>query len=138
MSGEGAFTQVYKGPIGNDPTKVFPNGFPPDEVLESHTKIDDCVLSSFTPWRSPIWVAQSIEKFADYAEPNKADLAKIRLGKSQHVSIVIDKLIWSANVREDIFDFSKPMIDWKDAPQSFHDRLERAKRNPLPTGIIIR
>jgi hypothetical protein len=138
MSGEGAFSQVYKGPIGNDPTKVFPNGFPPDEVLEAYTKTDDCVLSSFTPWRKPIWVAQSIEKFADYAGPNKADLTKIRLGKSQHVSIVIDKLTWTANVREDFFDFSRPMIDWKDVPQSFHDRLERAKRNPQPAGIIIR
>lgn len=138
MSGEGAFNQVYRGPIGNDPTKTFPNGFPVDEPLEAHVKVDDCVLSSFTPWRRGIWVAQSVEKFASFAAPNKADLTKIRIGQSQHVSIVVDKLGWSANIREDFFDFSKPMIDWKDAPEALRKRFEAAKRNPPQSGYIIR
>lgn len=138
MSGEGAFNQIYKGPIGNDPTVVFPNGFPASEILEAHVKSDDCVLSSFTPWNRPIWVSQSIEKFSDFAGPNKADMTKIRLGTSHHVSIVVDKLAWSANVRQDVFDYSKPMIAWDSAPERFKARFEQAKRNPPGSGIIIR
>jgi hypothetical protein len=138
-TGEGAFIESYRNPINHDPTIAFPNGWPQDEVLEGHSRQDDCVLSSFGPeGMPPMWVSLSVGRFAGYAEPNKADMSKIRIGRSFKLALVVDKLTWHADFRQDVYDFSKPMISWSEAPEALRKRYEEAKRNPPPGGYIIR
>ena len=133
------FNMVFREPQGNDPTKVFPDGFPPSEMLESRNDKAECVLSHFQPWKYPIPVSQSVERFALFAETNKADMSDIRLGTSHRIAVFIDKLGWSADFREDVYDFSRPAQRWADAPEAIKARYEAAKEDPgNNSGIIIR
>lgn len=136
--GEGAFIETYRNPVHHDPTVAFPSGLPPDELLEAHARQDDCILSSFGPEGfPPMWVSLSVARFAGFAELNKADMAKIRLGRSFKLALVVDKLTWNADFREDVYDFSKPMISWLEAPEDLRKRYDEAKKNPAG-GYIIR
>jgi len=139
ISGSSPFNRVFRTPQGNDPTAVFPNGFPFDEVLEAHTDTTECVLSHFQPAKKQIPVSLSVEQFAAFADPNKADMSDIRFGSSHRVAVVIDRLTWFAEFREDRYDFSKPPISWSAVPDAIKTRYEEAKKNPRNNmGIIIR
>jgi hypothetical protein len=135
----GPFNGVFRSPQGSDPTKVFPNGFPPGEMLEARVDTIDCVLSYFQPWKYRIPVSQSVEKFATFAEPNKADMNDVRLGTSHRMAVFIDKLGWWADFREDVYDFTRPAQRWADAPTAIKARYETAKKDAgNDRGIIIR
>lgn len=137
-SGKSPFRGVFWNPTSSDLTLLYPNGFPPNEILESYRAVDDCVLAAFNLGIRDIWVSQSIEKFAGFSGPNRADLEHVRLGKSQFLSLAIDRAVWSADFREDTYDYTVPTMPWKDAPEALQKRFENALKNPESPGVIIR
>lgn len=124
-AGSTIFSDTFTNPQGDDPTALYPNGFPATEPLEIQLGSQDIVLSAFSGG-GPItqWLSLPVDQFADMSKHNQVDMEKVGIGKTQLIRLVVDRVTWSASFRSDEYDYSAPMIPWSQAPEALRKQFD--------------
>ena len=128
-SGKLVFSEVFRNPQGSNPARVYPNGFPADELLEAQVASQQVVLSKFTGGGPvPFFLSLDLERLETMSRQNPVDMNSIRLGVAALVRLSVDRVTWSATFRSEHYDFRSPPIPWTSAPEDLRKQFDMLRK----------